>query len=759
MKRYIPLLSLLLLLLAFLTVFSTRMPSDTYGNQDGETGFSTERALKHVKAMSTAPHAVGFPAHKEVRNYLEQQLQSLGLQPVIQQGYTAGDWGNLSRATNIIARLNGSGDGKALLLLSHYDSNPHSSFGASDAASGVAAILETMRAFLASGTTPVNDIIVLFTDAEELGLNGADIFVNQHPWAKDVGLVLNFEARGSGGPSYMFLETNGGNQALIQEFMKAGVEFPAANSLAYSVYKLLPNDTDLTVFREDGNIQGFNFAFIDDHYDYHTALDRYDRLDPSSLAHQGSYLFPLLQHMSQVDLSTLSRDSDMVYANIPFFGLITYPYSWIWPMFFLAVITYIVLLTFGRKKQLLSWRGMAKGFIPALLSLLVNLLIGYFSWTVILWLYPEYRDILQGFPYNGYWYIGAMAALAAALSFIIYSKFDSISIADKLPSVILIWLLLCGALSYFLAGAAFFILPVFALLAAFFIILHPKETDPIVLALLCVPAIWIVAPFIEALPVGLGLKLLVTTTLFVSLLFYLLLPLLDSLKLHRNLALLGFILFLGMMIAAHFRSGFSEEQPHPSSLVYLLNADTEEAYWASYNHQLSSWNTSYYSQTQVDDATGVPIFPSKYQSGFTKVAAAPVKSLGVPLVEKLMDTLQNGQRILKILYRPQRAVNRLDIYTNPVQLNRVKVNGVFLEEDYLGRRGSRLLTHYISENDVTQLEIELPVNAVLELSFFESANNLLSHPEFSVPSRPKKEIPMPFVLNDATVIMKKVLYE
>src|SRR5690606_24910060 len=104
---------------------------------------------------------------------------------------------------------------KALLLLAHYDSNPHSSLGASDDGSGVATILEGVRAFLSQGKVPKNDIIILFSDAEELGLNGADLFVNKHPWAKDVGLALNFEARGSGGPSYMLIETNGGNANLI----------------------------------------------------------------------------------------------------------------------------------------------------------------------------------------------------------------------------------------------------------------------------------------------------------------------------------------------------------------------------------------------------------------------------------------------------------------------------------------------------------------------------------------------------------------
>src|SRR5690606_10747281 len=147
-----------------------------------------------------------------------------------------------------------------------------------------------IRAFLERNISHENDIIILFTDAEEIGLLGAELFVKEHPWAEKVGLVLNFEARGSGGPSNMILETNGGNGKMIKAFMEANPDFPVATSLMYSVYKILPNDTDSTVFREEMDIPGFFFAFIDDHFDYHTALDTAENLDKKSLAHQGSYL-------------------------------------------------------------------------------------------------------------------------------------------------------------------------------------------------------------------------------------------------------------------------------------------------------------------------------------------------------------------------------------------------------------------------------------------------------------------------------------
>ncbi|KAG1652292.1 Endoplasmic reticulum metallopeptidase 1 [Nymphon striatum] len=343
MKRSSAVFTLLIIVLAIYWSFHSLMPTYKSDQSIEKTAFSTDRALEHVKQVSLKPHGVGFPAHQEVREYIVAQLENMGLETSIQEGYTAGDWGNLSKAINVLARIK-----------------------ASDAGSGVATILEGIRAFLASNPSPKNDIIILITDAEELGLNGADLFVKEHPWKKDVGLVLNFEARGSGGPGYMLIETNRGNSNLIKEFTKANPKYPVANSLAYSIYKMLPNDTDLTVFREDGDIEGFNFAFIDDHFDYHTAKDTYERLDKNTMAHQGSYLMPLLQHFSNTDLTNLKSLNDSIYFNVPFFNLISYPFEWIWPMFGLAVLCFVILLIFGFKRKRLNTIEVGKGFLPML---------------------------------------------------------------------------------------------------------------------------------------------------------------------------------------------------------------------------------------------------------------------------------------------------------------------------------------------------------------------------------------------------------
>lgn len=724
------------------------------------TEFSTDRALVHVENLSKEPHAVGFPGHQRVRAYIISELKKLGLETSLQEGYVLGDNATLTKATNILARIRGTEKGKALLLMSHYDSHPHSSFGASDAGSGVATILEGVRAFIDKDVAPENDIIILISDAEELGLNGAELFVNEHPWAREVGLALNFEARGSGGPSYMLIETNRGNAQLIEEFVKANPKYPVANSLAYSIYKMLPNDTDLTVFREDGDIEGFNFAFIDDHFDYHTALDTYARLDRNTLAHQGSYLMPLLNHFSQVDLTNLKSLNDLIYINLPFFGLITYPFEWIFPMLWVATLLFLALLLYGFRKKRLTLSGISAGIAPALIALVINGIFGYFAWTVIKWWYPEYNDILHGFTYNGHSYIIVYVLLSFAICFWIYHRYRKTKTQDLLVFPVFVWILICWMVAFYLKGASFFALPVFGVLAALLVTIHQEKPNPLLIVFLGLPGIFVFAPFIAMFPIGLGLKMLLGTTLFCTLLFFLVLPFFSQLKNKDRFAYLFLVLFIVFSISAHIKSDFNENRPKPSSLLYVYNEDQDEAVWATYDNVPIDWNNQYLGEEKRKPSSDAyKTISSKYKSNFTFVKNAQKKAVTLPLADIVQDTIIEDERVLELCLTPKRNVNRLDVYTNPISLNSGKINGLPFSTYFLKNRKERLATHYISDNDYTELELSFPKDSVLELTFYESSNDLLTNPLFTVPERPKNSIPMPFVLNDAIVVIKTLKFE
>ena len=750
-------LALILLFIAVYWSFKSLMPVYKANKDVSTVSFSTDRALEHVKELSKEPHAVGFPGHERVKSYIISELKKMGLETTTQEGYTAGDWGNLSKATNILARIKGTSNRKAHLLLSHYDSSPHSSYGASDAGSGVATILEGVRAFLSANKTPKNDIIILITDAEELGLNGADLFVKNHPWAKDVGLALNFEARGSGGPSYMLIETNRGNGTLIKEFTKASPKYPVANSLAYSIYKMLPNDTDLTVFREDGDIEGFNFAFIDDHYDYHTALDTYERLDRNTLAHQGSYLMPLLRYFSDADLNNLKSLNDYVYFNMPFFKLVSYPFEWIWPMFGIAVLAFVLLLFTGFKKGKLNTKDIFKGFVPILITLIVNGVAGYFCWNIITWWYPGIKDILHGFTYNGHTYIIVYVMFSLFVCFYTYNKFRKTNTPNLLVAPIFIWLLICGLVAAYLKGAAFFIVPLFGLLAAFLVTINQEKPNPFLMVFLALPAVLIYSPFINMFPVGLGLKMMVAATVFTTLLFFLVLPFFGQLKTKGRLAYLFLFLFFAFGITSHIQSDFNEERPKPSSLLYIFNADTDSTHWATYDNVLIDWNDQFLGDEKRKPETET--ISSKYRTNLNYVADAPKKDIPLPYIDTVLDTIIGDNRMIELCITPKRDVNRLEVFTNPIDMKSAKVNQIELSSYFLQNRRSKLVTHYITNNDFTELQLEFPKDSVLELTLYEASNNLLTHPDFSIPERPKNSIPMPFVLNDAILTIKTLRFD
>lgn len=760
MKKTPTVLTLLLVILATYWSFRVLLPHYNPDEVVVDTEFSTNRALQHVKEISKEPHGVGFPAHTTVRNYITNELKNLGLETSLQEGYTSGDWGNLSKAENILARIKGSESGKALLLLSHYDSSPHSSHGASDAGSGVATILESVRAFLKTNTTPKNDIIILISDAEELGLNGADLFVDKHEWLKDVGLVLNFEARGSGGPSYMLMETNKGNSKLISEFIAANPEFPVANSLAYSIYKMLPNDTDLTVFREEGDVEGFNFAFIDDHFDYHTAMDNYERLDRKTLAHQGSYLMPLLIHFSNADLTNLKSLDDNVYFNVPFFKMVSYPFTWIMPMLILAIIFFIILLISGFKKKVLKGKDILKGFIPVLFTLIINGIVGYYSWTFLKWVYPAYNDILHGFTYNGHAYILAFTLFSLGTCFYAYYKFKVIKTANLLVAPFIIWILICGLVAIYLKGAAFFIIPLYSFLVAFYVHINQKNPNPFLLVFLGIPALFIFAPLVQMFPVGLGLKMMVASTLLTTLIFFLLLPLVTKYRKKGALAFLSFLLFAGLMVSAHMNSSFSKERPKPTSLLYVLNVDDDEAMWATYEHQLSDWTSQYITKKVVDNKLTKKVISSKYGSNFTYTNDAPLKNVPKPTIEVQLDTVINAIRNIRLCITPNRPINRLELFTNDIDVLKANVNGVELSEHFLQNRNSgRLITNYISDKNYTDITLEVPKDKEFELTIYEASNDLLDNALFTIPERKEDQIPMPFVLNDAILTIQKVKFE
>ena len=324
-----------LILISVIASTRTGLPGTVPANAP-DTAFSSSRAMSMLIEIAREAHPPGSPEHARVREYLVERLRSLGLEPevdtltsVTDDTGAEGEGPPIVRvvtARNIVARIPGTDPTGAVLITAHYDGR-ELSVAASDDGVGVVTIIEAVRALLA-GEPLANDVLILLTDAEELGLMGARAFVDQHPWMDEVDLVFSFEMRGAGGPTIMF-ETNDRNGWVVRA-LQTFDPHPFANSMAFDVYRRMSRETDFTPFKEAGT-QGLNFAAIGNAHVYHQEYDTPQALDERTLQHHGLNALAALRHFGHADLAEVN-DDNVVYFAMPFVGIIVYDEGWVLPL-------------------------------------------------------------------------------------------------------------------------------------------------------------------------------------------------------------------------------------------------------------------------------------------------------------------------------------------------------------------------------------------------------------------------------------------
>jgi hypothetical protein len=365
---------LLGLLCAGVWALSGQGPFDVAGQDAPSTEFSASRAGAMLARLlgPQHPHPAGSAEDAGTHGRVLAELARLGVSFHTITGMScAGRGAVISCATvsDIVAEvLPGPTTGdkrKAILLMAHLDSVAAGP-GAADDASGVATILETIRALKsAAPADPQNNhpVIALFSDGEEAGLLGANLFLNDRGWRDRVGMVVNAEARGNQGPSYLF-QTSTGNSKLVDLYARS-VAHPATSSLYGEIYKYLPNDTDLTPFLQAG-FPGANFAFIGDVAAYHTSLDRLENLSPATLQSQGDNVLGLTRGLLNADFATL-KSGDAIDLDIGRRWLPRLPASLALPLAVTAFILIVLAAWFSPRGRPQPRRPLAEILMPPLL--------------------------------------------------------------------------------------------------------------------------------------------------------------------------------------------------------------------------------------------------------------------------------------------------------------------------------------------------------------------------------------------------------
>jgi hypothetical protein len=770
----------LLLLLAgvsWLAVALVRPPEPVPAEAPPEV-FSAERALAHVRALATEPRPVASAAHDRARDYVLEGLRELGLDAHVQRGVGRSLAGrSFGTVENVVGRLPGSGGGDegAVLLVAHYDSVAAGP-GASDDAVGVATVLETLRA-LRTGAAPSRDVIALVTDGEEAGLLGADAFVQEHPWAGDAAVVLNFEARGTRGPSLMF-ETGAGNRALIAVFAEAA-PYPAAASYSYEVYRRLPNDTDFSVFRRAG-LSGLNFAHIHGAVGYHTARDTVDRLDPATLQHHGANALALTRALAEAPSlpgRTGAGDEDAVYFNPLGWSFVWFPAGWVPVLAALLALGAVAVLVLAVVRKRVGGSALAGGLgvWVAVVAVAVGIALGARGMVL-----PSSYDFrVWGDGSSVAWTLFGAALAVLGLVALLYGVARRVVSAPGLAAGgLVLWTAAAMGVSFVAPGASYlFLVPLAGQLPAAALLLGRRRAaaeaeageeapaGPAVWALLAlggVVAALVWAPTLALIAVGLQGGALVVLAALGGLLLALLAAQVETVTsgiLGRAVPAALLVAGLALVVAVRLASGFGPDDPRPTALAYALDADSGEARWLTFEAEPSEWTRAV-----------LPEPPDRWSpepfigwDGELAAGAAPVLPYAPPAAERISGAGPEGEAAPaaeshRVRVLPPPGADRLRLFLGPAaELRSVTVQGreALLPED-AGDEPVQLL-YWNPPAEGVEVAAELEGPGPLELAAVAQWFGLPAEAEGGPPARPEGLMQASWPWDVDTIMVRKDL--
>jgi hypothetical protein len=345
----------LILLVTFIFCIGQSLPPRALPADAPAEVFSASRAAETIRTIARSPRLVGSPSYEAAREYLLQQLQALGFETETQDVMLEG-----VKVENTLGRRAGTTSSDAILLVAHLDSVPEAP-GAMDNASGVAEVLETVRA-LSAGPALRNTTLVLFTGPEENCCYGARAFATLHPWVRDVRLVINTDAGGVSGPS--ILAATGPEEGWLIRQMAGVLPHPLGNS----VFEAFGHPgTDYSLELKKYGLKGFDFnlSWVKR---IHTPLDNIENIHLASIQHQGEHLLAVARHFGEIPLD-YPAEPNPVYFDLLGLTIVHYPASWTIPLFILLTLGLgLVLLRAFREKWLRGW-GISLGGLAFGLSL------------------------------------------------------------------------------------------------------------------------------------------------------------------------------------------------------------------------------------------------------------------------------------------------------------------------------------------------------------------------------------------------------
>ena len=220
-----------ILLLSFLCNFSLLLSAQTNVEKGLQSinRSSAEATINFLASDELQGREAGFHGSRVTSEYIASLLQWMGVSPLADSYFQPFDAYRKERQKkgrlevhpdsiaklkqevhqklsmrNVLGMIPGKNTKEYVIVGAHFDhlgidpalDGDQIYNGADDNASGVSAVLQIARAFLASGQQPERNVIFAFWDGEEKGLLGSKYFVQTCPFLSQIKGYLNFDMIG-----------------------------------------------------------------------------------------------------------------------------------------------------------------------------------------------------------------------------------------------------------------------------------------------------------------------------------------------------------------------------------------------------------------------------------------------------------------------------------------------------------------------------------------------------------------------------------
>ena len=533
--------------------------------------------------------------------------------------------------------------------------------GASDDGTGVASALEIARAIRKEPLA--NPVVFLIDDGEESGLLGAEGYIADTGRSKDAAFIINMEARGTTGTPFLF-ETSREQRWLIPVVAHA-LPHPVTGSLFATIYDLLPNDTDLTVFKR-AQRAGINFAYVGGGTQYHTPLDSFANVDAGSVQRRGEQVLAMVRAFGATSLDD-ATGGGAVWFDVFAAFVVWWPATWSVWIAALALALLATAIVGGMRRGRLTLAGVALGVASFAGTAGLAFGLGF----VLARLFGLRAPGALFAPHPGpmvaaAWLVGIAAALAVAALARRRASFDAVFAGHAVG-----WNALAIAIAIALPGASYVaIVPgaVMAVVAVLRTMLRVREELAAVVSL--AGAAMVFLPFALVVYDALGAGSVAVTVTMLALISTTFAPLVGDTarRLVPGCAALAVVLGAIAMVVP----GESAGHPRQLALAHVTDGDSGAARW-----QVDS-PTPELRAVASFEAARRSVAPWYGPRGTSDVAPAPAAALPPPVATvAAAAAASDGTRVITVDLASARQAPRIAIaWHSTAETVAVRINGV-----------------------------------------------------------------------------------